>query len=58
MDRSSWLCTGDSDQERPQEKGMQKGQILPEEALQRAEETLKAKEERKDILIWMQSSKE
>ena len=52
--------TGGSDQEYPQEKEMQKSKWLPEEALQIAvkKEKQKAKEKRKDIPIWMQSSKD
>ena len=34
MDRGSWHCTGGSDQDHPQEKEMQKGKWLSEEALQ------------------------
>ena len=38
---------------------MQKGKTVAEEALQQLrKEKLKAKEKRKDIPIWMQSSKE
>ena len=60
MNRDSWPYTGGSDQEHPQEKEMQKLKWLSEEGLQIAEERreLKAKEKRKDIPIWMQSSKE
>ena len=59
MDGDSWHCTKGSDQDHPQEEEMQKGKMV-EEALQIAEkkERLKAKEKRKDIPIWMQSSKE
>ena len=59
MDRGSWHCTGGSDQDHPKEKEMQKGKMV-EEALQIAKkkkEKLKAKDKRKDIPIWMQSSK-
>ena len=60
MDRGSWHCTGGGDQELPQEKEMQKAKWLYEEALQIAEEEekLTAKEKRKDIPMWMQSSKD
>ena len=60
MDRGSWHCTGGGDQELPQEKEMQKAKWLSEEALQIAEEEekLTAKEKRKDIPMWMQSSKD
>ena len=52
-------CTGDNDQEHPQEKEMQKAKWLSEEALQIVrKEKSKAKEKRKDISIGMQSSKE
>ena len=37
MDRGSWHRTGGSDQGHPEEKEMQKGKWLPEEALQKAE---------------------
>ena len=49
MDRGSWLCTGGSDQVRPQEKEVQKCKMV-EYALQIAEEGREAK--RKDIPIW------
>ena len=62
MDGGSWHCTGGSDQDYPQEKEMQKEKWLSEEALAekelKKEETLNAKEKRKDIPIWLQSSKE
>ena len=32
MDGGSWRCTGDRDQDHPQEKEMQKSKWLPEEA--------------------------
>ena len=59
MDGSSWHCTGDRDQDHPQEKEMQKGKMLVW-ALKIAEkeEKRKRKEKRKDIPIWMKSSKE
>ena len=38
-----WHYTGGSDQEHPQEKEMQKGKILSEEALQIAERRREAK---------------
>ena len=62
MDGGSWHCTGGSDQDYPQEKEMQKEKWLSEEALAekelKKEEKLNAKEKRKDIPIWIQSSKE
>ena len=60
MDGGSWHCTGGRDEDYPQEKEMQKAKWLSEEALQIAEKEEKwnAKEKRKDIPIWMQSSKE
>ena len=53
-------CTGDKEQDHSQEKEMQKAKWLSEEALQIVwkEEKWKAKEKRKDINFWMQSSKE
>ena len=63
MDRGLWHCTGGRDQNHLQEKAMQKGKWLSEEALQIAEKRREAKGEKvkeksKDIYIWMQSSKE
>ena len=53
-------AVGGSDQDHPQEKEMQKGKMAVWGGLQivvkRKEQ--KAKEKRKDIPIWMQSSKE
>ena len=50
------------DQDHPQEKETQKAKWVSEEALQtavkRRETKEKAKEKRKDMPIWMQSSKE
>ena len=43
MDRGSWHCTGDRDQDHPQEKEMKKAKRLPEKALQTAEKRRKAK---------------
>ena len=34
MDRGSWQCTGDREQDHPQEKEKQKAKPLSEEALQ------------------------
>ena len=53
MDRGLWHCTGGGDQEHPQEKEMQKSKMVVWGG-----EKQKAKEKRKDISIWMQSSKE
>ena len=60
MDGGSWHCTGGSDEDHSQEKKYKKAKWLSEEALQIAEkeEKWKAKEKRKDIPIWMQSSRE
>ena len=61
MDGGSWWrCTGGSDQEHPQEKEMQKGKMLSEEALQIAEKRkdVKSEGEKEKITIWMQSFKE
>ena len=60
MDRGLWHCTGDRDQDHTQEKEMQKGKMVSEEALQIAmkRKEAKGKRKRKDIPIWMQSSKE
>ena len=37
MDGASWDCTGRGDKNHPQEKEMQKGKMVSEEALQIAE---------------------
>ena len=60
MDKGSWHCTGDRDQDIPKKKKCKKAKELSEEALQIAvkEDKWKAKEKSKDIPIWMQSSKE
>ena len=59
MDGSLWHCTGGRDQDHPQEKEMQKGKIIVWGGLTNScEKKLKAKEKRKAIPIWMQSSKE
>ena len=49
MDGGLWCCTGDSDQDHPQEKEIQKAKWLSEEALQTAKERREAtgKEENK-----------
>ena len=44
MDGDSWHCTGDSDQNHPQEKTYKKAKWLPEEALQIAENRREAKD--------------
>ena len=43
MDRGPWHSSGDSDQDHPQEKEMQKGKRLSEEVLQIAEKRREAK---------------
>ena len=61
MEGGLWHCTGGSDQDHPQEKEMQKGKMVVWGGLNkslRKEKKQKAKEKRKDIPIWMQSSKE
>ena len=58
MDGGSWHCTGGSDQDHRQEKESQNGCLgRPYKQLWK-EEKRKAKEKRKDIPIWMQSSQE
>ena len=58
----AWHCTGGGDQDHPQEKEMQKGNMVVWGGLttswKKKEEKWKAKEKRKDIPIWMQSSKD
>ena len=56
MDRGSWHCTGCSDEDQPQEKLMQKGKMVVWGGLTNSCERREVK--RKDISIWMQSSKE
>ena len=51
-------CTGDRDQDHPQEKEMQKSKMAVWGNLTNSCEKWKAKEKRKDIPIWMQNSKE
>ena len=48
MDLGSWYCTGDRDQDHPQEKQCKKTKWLSEEALQRAvkRREIKGKEEK------------
>ena len=43
MDRGLWYCIGGSDQDHPQEKEMQKGRRLSEEALQIVEKRREVK---------------
>ena len=60
MDGGSWHCTGGSDQDHPKKNKCKKAKWLYEEGLQIAEKRreAKGKGEKKDIPIWMQSSKE
>ena len=60
MDRGSWHCIRGSDQDHPQEKEVQEGKMVVWGGLTNSweKEKQKAKEKRKDIPIWMQSSKE
>ena len=60
MNRDLWHYTEGRDQDYPQEREIQKGKWLSEEALQIAEKRreVKAKEKRKDISIGIQSYKE
>ena len=54
----SWHCIGGSDQDHSQEKEMQKGKMVVWGSLTNNwEKKWNAKEERKDISIWMQRSK-
>ena len=59
MDGGLWHCTGDRDQDHPQEKEMQKSKMA-EEALQIAVERkeVKSKEEKERYNNLMQSPKE
>ena len=59
MDRGLWHCIGGSDQNYPQEKEMQRGKMVVWGDLTNSwKEKWKAKDKRKDIYIWMQSSRE
>ena len=61
MDGGSWHFTGDRDQNHPPEKEMQKSKMVVWGGLINSwegREKWKAKEQRKDTAIWMQSSKE
>ena len=59
MDGGSWHCTGGSDQDHPQKKKCKEAKSLSEEGLQIAvKREVKGKGEKKDIPIWMESSKE
>ena len=60
MDRASWHCTGGRDQDHAQEKEIQKGKMGIWGGLTKVvnRREAKGKGERKDIPIWMQSSKE
>ena len=61
MDGGSWHCTGGSDQDRHQEKEMQKGKMFVWGCLTNSWEKKKkkkAKEKMKDVPIWTQSPKQ
>jgi len=60
MDRGSWHCTGDSDQDHPQEKEMQKGNMVVWRGLTNSWEIreAKGKGEKERYTHLMQSSKE
>ena len=60
MDGGSWHCIEGGDQDYPQEKEMQQGKMIVWGGLINSwekEEKQQAKEKKKDIPIWMQSSK-
>ena len=58
MNRGLWHCIEGRDQDHPKGKEMQKDKMMLEEVLQIAMNRREAKEQRKDIPIWMQSSEE
>ena len=59
MDRGFWHYTGGRDQDHPQEKQMQQGKMVVWGGLTNSCEKKRCeRQERKDISIWMQSSKE
>ena len=60
MDGDSWHCTGGSDQDHPQEKEMQKGQMTVLETLKTAikRREAKGKGEKEKYTHLMQSFKE
>ena len=54
MDRGSWHCTGDRNQDHPHGKEMQKSKMAVWGGLTNScEKKWKAKEKKKDIPIWM-----
>ena len=60
MDGGSWHCTGGNDQNHPQEEEIQKGKMIVWGGLKNKWEKKKSKyskKKKKDISIWMQSSK-
>ena len=58
MDGGPWHCTGDRDQDHPQEKEMQKSKMAAWRGLTKScEKKWKAKRKRKDIPILIQNSK-
>ena len=59
MGKGLWHCTGGSDQNRPQEKEMQKGKMVVWGGHTNSwKKNRSERQRRKDIPIWMQSSKE
>ena len=59
MDGGLWHCTADREEDHPREKEMQKSKMAVWRGpTNSCKEKQKAKEKRKDIPIWMQSSKE
>ena len=61
MDGGPWHCTGDKNQENPQEKEMQKSKMAVWGGLTNScekKEKQKAKDKRKDTPISIESSKE
>ena len=60
MEWGSWHCTGDRDQDHSHEKEMQKSKMAVWGGLTNSwkRREVKSKGERKDIPVWMKSSKE
>ena len=58
MDGDSWHSTGGRDQDHPQEKEMQKSKTAVGGRLTNSCEKKRNEKQRKDIPIWMHSSKE
>ena len=52
MDGGSWHCTGDSDQDHPQEKEMQKSKMAVWGGLTNSREKMESEKQRKKVKIY------